>query len=145
VAQQPVSITLQDHADDAVRSAIAASLVAYNESLAGPSGHRPLVLALRNETGSLVGGLWGATSYGWLYTQMLAVPATLRGGGVGTRLMQDAEAEAVRRGCTHAWVDTQFGALGFYERLGYRVFGELPQYPPGFTRSFLTKALAPPA
>lgn len=145
MARQPVSITLQDRADEAVRSAIAAPLVAYNESLAGPSRHRALVLALHDDTGSVVGGLWGATSYGWLYTQMLAVPAALRGSGMGTRLMQDAEAEAVRRGCTNAWVDTQFGAVGFYERLGYRVFGELPSYPPGFTRSFLTKALAPPA
>jgi len=50
--------------------------------------------------------------------------------------------EALRRGCHHAWVDTQFGALGFYQRLGYAVFGQLPDYPPGFTRSFLSKVLA---
>lgn len=51
-------------------------------------------------------------------------------------------AGARRRGCANAWVDTQFGALAFYERLGYTVFGDLPDCPPGFTRSFLKKALA---
>ena len=53
----------------------------------------------------------------------------------------EAEEEARRRGCHHAWVDTQFGARPFYEKLGYRVFGELPDYPPGYNRSFLQKAL----
>jgi hypothetical protein len=38
-------------------------------------------------------------------------------------------------------VDTQFGARPFYERLGYSVFGELPDYPPGFSRVFLRKSL----
>ena len=29
----------------------------------------------------------------------------------------------------------------FYERLGYTVFGELADYPPGYTRTFLKKSL----
>ena len=60
---------------------------------------------------------------------------------LGRELMRAAEAEALRRGCTHAWVDTQFGGRGFYERLGYTVFGELTDYPPGYTRTFLKKSL----
>jgi ribosomal protein S18 acetylase RimI-like enzyme len=55
--------------------------------------------------------------------------------------MSQAEAEALKRGCANAWVDTQFGACEFYERLGYTVFGELADYPPGFSRSFLCKRL----
>jgi len=128
--------------DEALRQAIQAPLVAFNRALAGPSGHETLALAVRDEAGAMVGGLWGATSYGWLYTQLLAVPEAARGQGLGRRLMLAAEDIARQRGCRNAWVDTQFGARGFYERLGYRVFGELPDYPPGFTRSFLTKALA---
>ena len=136
------TIALNELADDAVRRAIAAPLIQYNEGLAGPSQHRPLVLAIRDSAGAVIGGLWGATSHGWLYTQMLAVPDALRGQGVGSRLMREAEAEAIGRGCHHAWVDTQFGARPFYERLGYGVFGILPDYPPGFSRIFLRKSLA---
>jgi GNAT superfamily N-acetyltransferase len=134
-------IELSDVAVDAVRQAIAAPLVRYNEALAGPGVYRPLVLALRDEAGEVMGGLWGSTGYGWLYTQMLLVPESLRGQGVGQQLMQQAEDEARRRGCHHAWLDTQFGARGFYEKLGYTAFGQLPDYPPGFARSFLSKAL----
>jgi GNAT superfamily N-acetyltransferase len=135
------TIALSEVADDPLRKAIAAPLLQYNESLAGPSQHRALVLVIRDSSDAVIGGLWGATGYGWLYTQMLTVPQSLRGQGVGTRLMQLAEEEAARRGCHHAWVDTQFGARPFYERLGYGVFGELPDYPPGFSRTFLKKAL----
>ena len=127
--------------DDALRRAIAAPLLAFNEALAGPSGHQTLALTVCDADGMVCGGLWGATAYGWLYTQMLVVPESVRGRGLGRDLLRAAEAEARRRGCTHAWVDTQFGAVAFYERLGYTPFGSLPDYPPGFCRSFLKKAL----
>ena len=53
--------------------------------------------------------------------------------------MQLAEREAVQRGCHGAWLDTfEFQARGFYERLGYTCFGELPNYPAG---CFLGKPL----
>lgn len=135
------TLALCDAADDRVRKAIAAPLIQYNEAQAGPSHHQLLVLVLRDRSDAVIGGLWGATAYGWLYTQMLSVPIGLRGQGVGTRLMQQAEEEARRRGCHHAWLDTQFGARPFYEHLGYAVFSELPDYPPGFSRTFLKKAL----
>jgi len=135
------TVQLNNVAVDAVRQAIAGPLVRYNELQAGPGHYQPLVLALHDEVGSVIGGLWASTGYGWLYTQMLLVPESLRGQGVGQQLMAQAEDEARQRGCHHAWVDTQFGARPFYEKLGYRVFGELPDYPPGHTRSFLQKAL----
>lgn len=136
-----MKIDLIADADDALRRAIMAPLLAFNEAQAGPSGQRTLALAVRDAHGVVCGGLWGTTAHGWLYTQMLAVPASARGQGLGRELMRAAEAEARHRGCAHAWVDTQFGARGFYEHLGYTLFGALPDYPPGFSRSFLQKAL----
>jgi hypothetical protein len=35
-----------------------------------------------------------------------------------------------------------FQARGFYEKLGYCVFGTLDDYPPGHSRFYLTKRLA---
>ena len=136
-----MKLELVEEPDEALRRAIMAPLLAFNESAAGPSGHRTLALAVRDADGAVCGGLWAVTAHGWLYTQMLALPAAARGHGLGRALMLGAEAEARRRGCANAWVDTQFGARAFYERLGYSVFGELPDCPPGFTRSFLRKAL----
>jgi GNAT superfamily N-acetyltransferase len=75
----------------------------------------------------------------------LFVPETLRGQGLGRELMRRAEEEAIARGCHASWLDTfQFQARGFYERLGYTCFGELSDYPPGFSRYFMQKMLKPP-
>lgn len=140
-APAPWRLQLVNEPDEALRRAIVAPLLAFNEAAAGPTGMRPLAVAVHGGDGSAQGGLWGNTHHGWLYVQMLVVPEAARGTGLGRQVMALAEAEARARGCRHAWLDTQFGALGFYQRLGYRVFGELPDFPPGFTRSFLTKAL----
>lgn len=94
----------------------------------------------------IVGGLWGEIARDYLYIDLLFVPEAARGTGVGRSLMYQAEQEAVRRGCHAVWLSTySFQAPGFYQKLGYRVFGELPAYPLGHSSIFLTKMLAPEA
>jgi GNAT superfamily N-acetyltransferase len=66
----------------------------------------------------------------------------LRGRGYGHRLLASAEDEARRRGAKNAYLDTfSFQAPGFYKKHGYRVFGELHDFPTGHQRYFLTKEL----
>lgn len=75
-----------------------------------------------------------------LHVDLLFLPESLRRDGIGRRLMNDAEGEAIRRGCRGAWLDTySFQARGFYERLGYTTFGTIDDYPPGHSRIFLKK------
>ncbi|MDH4383459.1 MAG: GNAT family N-acetyltransferase [Gammaproteobacteria bacterium] len=137
-----LQLKLSDEADQAVRRAIATPLNAFNDAKAGIDPWRPLVITLTDNAGAIVGGLWGSTGYTWLYVELLVVPETQRGSGIGTRLLALAESEARGRGCTSAWLDTfEFQARGFYERLGYECFGELKEYPPGFARFFMRKNL----
>lgn len=131
-----------DTPDAADREAIAAPLRAYNLSKVDSIEIKPLAIALHDADGHTIGGLWGETSLDWLHVELLAVPESLRGQDAGTALMQRAEAIARERGCVGAWLDTfAFQARGFYEKLGYRVFGELPDYPAGSARYFLYKRL----
>ncbi|MER8827058.1 GNAT family N-acetyltransferase [Mesorhizobium sp. M0938] len=53
-----------------------------------------------------------------------------RGQGVATRLMQAAESLAVEKGRTLLVLDTaaEDGASGLYERLGFTLAGEIPDY-----------------
>lgn len=135
-------ICLSDTADAVTRQTLLAELLRYNISRTGVSDYRPLAVLIHGKNGEVIGGLWGRTAFGWLYTEMLFVPETLRGQGVGTAVMAKAEAEALARGCHSAWLDTfAFQARGFYEKLGYRCFGELPDYPAGYARYFMQKAL----
>src|SRR5690606_20174107 len=94
-----MTIHFMDEAQPAVGEAIAAPLVAYNAQKIGAPDRRPLVLALRDEHGNVVGGLWGHTAFGWLYVEVLVVQEGLRARGIGTDLLSRAESEAIARGC----------------------------------------------
>src|SRR5262245_39969273 len=136
------SIRMTASADESIRKAILDPLVEYNQAKTGRSDSRPLVIVVEGADGKVVGGLWGRTAYDWLFVELLFVPESLRGRGVGAELMLRAETEAISRGCRNAWLDTfEFQARPFYERLGYACFGELTDYPVGSERDFMRKAL----
>lgn len=129
--------------DDAVRAAILAPLIAHNDAAGGPTERKQVAIVIRDDAGAIIGGLWGRSGYRWLFVEYLALPPQARGQGQGTALMLAAEAEARRLDCLGVWLDTySFQARGFYEKLGYRVFGQIDDYPPGAARFFLSKRLA---
>lgn len=97
-------------------------------------------LRLTDTAGDLAGGLSGVMSWGWLFIDAVWVRADQRGRGAGRRLMAAAERHAAEQGCHDVWLDS-FQARGFYEAIGYRVFGALENYPDGQTRFFLRKPL----
>jgi ribosomal protein S18 acetylase RimI-like enzyme len=121
---------------------IVQELVKFNEQRVEPEGWEALAVLLRDEEGELRGGLNGYTHWGWLYIRHLWVDEDLRGQGFGRKLMRTAEEAAVARSCRAAHLDTHsFQSRGFYERLGYRVFGTLEDYPRGHQRFFMEKSL----
>ncbi len=123
-------------------AAVLAGLTAFNEPYLGRSDFRRLAVFARRQ-GGLAGGLLGETGRGFLFVDLLWVVAEARGEGLGSRLLAAAEAEALRRGCHAVWLDTyDFQARPFYERHGYRVFGELDGFPGGHRRFYLAKRLA---
>jgi GNAT superfamily N-acetyltransferase len=124
--------------------ALLQGLIAFNEPFLGRSDFRRLgVLARRRGSGDLVGGLIAETGRGFLFVDLLWVDPGARSVGLGSRLMAAAEAEARRRGCAMAWLDTyDFQARPFYERHGYQVFGELGGFPNGHRRFYMAKRLA---
>jgi GNAT superfamily N-acetyltransferase len=122
-----------------LREAIWSRLLAFNSERVGPSVWTALAIPIREPgTGAPCGGLWAGSIYDWLYVDLLFVPEALRGRGIGSRLMRMAEDAARARGCVGVWVDT-FLARGFYEKLGYEVFGTLPDNPRGSQRFFLCR------
>jgi GNAT superfamily N-acetyltransferase len=70
------------------------------------------------------------------------VPDPWRGQGIGTSLLQTAEAIAISRGASHSFLSTfVFQARTFYENRGYRVVGTLEGYPPGAAYFWMRKDL----
>ena len=126
-----------------IEEAILDVLIEYNERVAGPADYSPLALVVRDEAGAVAGGLWGEIYYDWCVIRLLVVPEAGRGQGMGTRLMQQAEAIVRGRGADGIWLDTfSFQARGFYEKQGYTCFAALPGHPREGSRFFMQKPLA---
>lgn len=133
-------ITIPKDPSETDRQAVGTPLRAYNLSHGGEPRIRPIAILLTNDDGEHVGGLWGKTIYDWLFVEWLAVPEEHRGKSLGRALIQEAENIARASNCVGIWLDTfEFQARGFYEKLGFEVFGTLEDHPVGQRRFFLRK------
>lgn len=93
-----------------------------------------------------MGGVTARTYWQYLDIKFLWVHERYRKGGLGSKVMHAAEAEALRRGCNAAFLDTlSFQARGFYEKLGYAEFGRLSGFSGKHERYFMQKSLRVPA
>jgi len=141
---KPITLEISNAPSAETQQLILDGLRAFNQGEVGASGHQPLAVLLRagDAAGQVLGGLSGYTAWGWLFIEKLWVPETLRGQGFGGKLLEAAEREALIRDCHGAWLDTfNPEALALYQRQGYGVFGELPEFPKGRSRFFLKKPL----
>lgn len=140
--------TVNDDWEDWLGDQLDASNAANSPAIAALEGtpedeEEPLHVYALDDAAAVVGGLTGSTWGYWLDIDLLWVDERARGGGVGSELLARAERLAgSERGCRHVRVETSdFQAPEFYRRHGYRVVGELVDYPPGVTEYLLTKAL----
>ena len=137
-----IQISLETEESNPAVRAVLDGIVEFNKAVVGHDDYTPLNLIVRNEAGTVVGGLIADTYWTWMAINIFWLRDDQRGQGLGSRLLMMAETEAKRRGCKHAHVDTlDFQALGFYQKYGYTVFGQIDGLPPGHTRYYLRKTL----
>lgn len=135
-------ITQEPEAEDL--QAVKQGLSQHNRSKGiNPDGRRLAVFLRTNDDAHrVVGGLIGATYWGWLDIQVMWLDESLRGQGHGLKLLQLAEEEATKRGCMQAFTDVaDFQTLAFFHRQSYVTFTTLENRPPGHTTHFLRKIL----
>jgi GNAT superfamily N-acetyltransferase len=114
----------------------------HNTQHSGDAEAQELALFLRDESGAVVGGVYGWTAFGWLKIDVLWVRAALRGRGFGKQLLLAAEAEGIRRGCQYATLDSfSFQAPELYKKNGYEEFAVLDRIGENQTWHFLKKDL----
>jgi len=133
-------IDFEPFVDEGVRQFIVNGLDNHNIAAFGLPTYFPTNFVLRAASGEVLGGLLGFIWGGWLNVTYLWVTEAERGKGHGGRLLAAAEAYAVTKGCIGAALDTHNAdARALYERHGYAVIGEIPDWPPGHTRTYLKK------
>lgn len=94
------------------------------------------------EQSTLIGVLTAEALWDWLYIDELWIGPEMRGAGLGTRLMGEAEKYAASANLKGIWLWTQsWQAEGFYRRLGYEEFTRFQDFPQGYCRIGFRKIL----
>ncbi len=120
--------------------AVDAGLEQYNHRVAPLSQVLPLAAFVTDAGGAVQGGATGRT---WgLCCELLElwVADSLRGQGIGSRLLQDFEAHAKTRGCRIFYLTTlSYQAPEFYRRHGYEILARIEGYPDGIVKYLMQK------
>lgn len=107
----------------------------------GEAAHR-FALAIRNETGTLLGGLVGETRWTALYVSAIWVRPEMRHAGYGRALVRRAEEIARARQCEVILLNTPAQtATTFLLKCGFEVVGELDAAAAG-PRTWFARRLA---
>ena len=138
----PLSYSTHDAAAPEALSVVDAGLDEFNLAESSISDVRRLCVFAKNEDALVVGGAVGRTWGQCCELQQLWVHPTQRGSGAGTDLMNYFEAEAVRRGCTIAYLETfSFQAPNFYFKRDYQVVHETHGFTNGIVKYAMQKKL----
>lgn len=123
--------------------AIKIGLDGYNEKFTGRLLREDVSSVLKDDAGNTLGAVIGEINWGWLYIKAFWIDDSIRNKGWGQKMLYELEKYALSRGITNIRLETTtFQALGFYKKLGYIVFAELEDMPPGEIIYFLKKSIS---
>jgi GNAT superfamily N-acetyltransferase len=114
----------------------------YNVTHANSDDGYGIAIFLRDEQHQMVAGISG-----WLWGECLEidyvwVQETLRGQGIGKRLLITMEEAVIKRGCRQITLETfSFQAPEFYQNLGYNIFGVIEGFGNRFRKFYMQKRL----
>jgi GNAT superfamily N-acetyltransferase len=99
-------------------------------------------LNARDLQGQVVGRLRAVVAMYWLRVEVLWVNEVVRGNGVGSSLLAEAERMALELGAKNAALETfEWQAPGFYEKRGYKEVARLEKYIGNFYLALMRKQL----
>jgi ribosomal protein S18 acetylase RimI-like enzyme len=122
-------------------SIISNGVTEYGRSLAIGGDARPIA-CFAYDQGKLIAGATGRTEFSRLFVSYLWASEEFRNQGLGTKALMCLEAEAIKRGCRDAIIETLSDRVAvLYRRLGYVTLASIPNYVGHFNRHILLKQL----
>jgi GNAT superfamily N-acetyltransferase len=120
---------------------LAERLYEFNVAATGIDDGEWLVASIEQD-GRTIAALSGNTWGGCCEVDNVWVEEAARGRGLGRALLEAAETEARRRGCVQIVLSTHsFQAPLFYEKLGFKRIGAVPDRPRGYQNLIYLKRL----
>lgn len=135
-----ISINGEPNPED--KKVLVEGLLVHHASQGHPRKSENFSILLKDEDSKVFGGVIVTFLWNSMEINALWVDETVRKQGWASKLMQEVENEAVKRGCTIAYTNTfSWQASGLYEKLGYKLFGKLYDFPQGSSLSYYYKKL----
>jgi GNAT superfamily N-acetyltransferase len=136
------ALSIEDDPNPADIRFLEDGLTAFNAETTGTTDGRLLAIIARDERASAKAGAVGWTWAGTCHLRYLYVAPELRRTGIGSRLMETFEREALGRGCRQVVLETyDFQAPEFYRRRGFQVVATVPDHPHGHRWIVMRKRL----
>lgn len=124
------------------KQVILEGMLAYHASQGHPRHTETFSIIMKDQDGHTRGCVVVSFLWNGMEIQSLWVDESFRRQGYGRKLMAAAEAEAIKRGCLLSYTNTfTWQAPGFYEKLGYSIYGKLDDFPVGNTLFYFSKRL----
>jgi ribosomal protein S18 acetylase RimI-like enzyme len=140
LTKQDIRLVATD--DPATREKIHHELRDFISAKIGPGKTEKMTLAARNSNGEIVGGLNYNIVRKWMYIDHLWIDEKYRSQGIASSLLKMAEARAKEYGCTGIHCSTySFLAEPLYLKHGFKIFGQIEDFPEGSRHLFLSKRL----
>ena len=104
---------------------------------------KPINIVVSDENDNWIGGLNAEVYWDWMEINNFWFSEKFRGKGLGGQLLDKAEKMAKEKGAKRVLLTTyEFQARSFYEMKGYKVVGEIKDYPPGTSYYTMVKILS---
>ncbi|MFQ3229500.1 GNAT family N-acetyltransferase [Reinekea sp.] len=99
---------------------------------------------IRDVDNNVIGGLMGDMTFTSIFVKFLWLSESVRGIGLGEKLLKRLEIEAIELGVNNLCLDTySFQAPKFYAKYGYREVGRFTDFPcKGVDQIYFQKKLA---
>lgn len=103
---------------------------------------QPINIIVSDDNRNWVGGITAEVYWNWVEINDFWISEKYRGDGLGGVLLEKAEKIAKELGAKNALLTTfEFQARSFYELKGFKVVGEIKDYPPGSSYYTMIKPL----
>lgn len=117
-------------------------LLAYHASKGHPRKTENYSVILKDKNNKILGLVIVSFLWTGMHIDSLWIDEQVRNQDWGSKLMKLVETEAIKRGCTISYTDTfTWQAPGFYEKLGYKLYGKLENFPKDNSLSYYSKSL----
>jgi ribosomal protein S18 acetylase RimI-like enzyme len=130
VKLSPIEFSTGDTAD--IATFLADRIYEFNADATGLRDGDVFAATIKDDAGAIVAGVNGHTWGGCCHIANLWVRRSLRGWGLGARLVAAVESHARSKGCTQIVLSSHtFQAPEYYRKLGFVEQARIPGYPNG--------------